>query len=44
MQIQKYELDDINDIHEEDIWSDRNSEDDECNIEFFIETDHIKLI
>lgn len=36
------ENDDIDDG--EDMWIGRNSEDDERNIELFIETDHIKLI
>lgn len=37
-----YDNDIIDDI--ENIWDDRNLESDEINIEFFVETDHIKLI
>lgn len=44
MQIQNRELDDINDIDVDDIWSDRNSEEDERNVEFFTDTNHIKLL
>lgn len=44
MQVHKYELDDIDSIDIEDMWSGRDSDDDERNIEFFVDTDHIKLL
>lgn len=37
-----YETENIEDI--ENIWDDRDLESDEINIEFFVNTDHIKLI
>lgn len=37
-----YETENIEEI--ENIWDDRDLESDEINVEFFVNTDHIKLI